>query len=63
MADKIFKVTYDDGGIETLTMTDLLAWPNLTLADFQRLQDVLGGKLRRLSTDRNGIPCDIELTN
>jgi hypothetical protein len=55
-----FKVTYDDGREETATVNELFAWGKWSWRECAQLDAVLNGDLRRLSTDRDGAPCDIE---
>ena len=56
-----FKVTYDTGFYETVTLDQILRWRKWSAYTLERLERLAAGQLRLLSTDRGGVPCDIEL--
>ena len=54
-------ITFDGGKIETADVTAVLGWRNWGRHDRDSIELVAAGLRRRFSTDRDGIPCDIEL--
>ena len=54
-------IFFDDGRIETTDVTAVLGWRNWGRHDRAAIELVANGDLRRFSTERDGVPCDIEL--
>lgn len=53
-------VSDDKGGVEPATIEEVLAWREWSEREAIKLAEVDAGKLRRFSTERDGVPCDIE---
>lgn len=54
------KITYDGGSSEATTLQAILALGCWSTREVGKIYAVANGTLRRLSTSRNGQPCDIE---
>lgn len=55
------EVTFDGRQPEYATIDEVLHWRDWSDREIDQIHRVYSGDLRRLSTDRNGVPCDIEL--
>ena len=54
-------ITFDGGKIETTNIDAVFGWREWSQFDDAAIKLVASGVLRRFSTDRDGVPCDIEL--
>lgn len=54
------RISYDDGAWEVLSVDAVLSWREWTQREADKIASVALGDLRRFSTDRDGLPCDIE---
>ena len=58
---KKLKVTYDYGKPpEELSIADVLTWREWSVHEVEAITKVSTGDLRRFSTSRDGVPCDLE---
>jgi hypothetical protein len=55
-----FIVTFDGGKTITQTLTDVYKWRDWSPRESQLIREVYDGKVRRFSTSKNGVYCDIE---
>jgi len=55
------KITFDDGDLRRMTLNELLSKREWSPRERDRLELVEIGMVRRMSTDLDGRPCDVEL--
>ncbi len=55
------RVTYDDTRLpEVTTMDSVLRWKDWSDREKEAIEFVAAGRLRRFSTSRDGVDCDLE---
>lgn len=56
----MLQVKDDNGAVTPATIDEVLAWGCWSTREVNKIYAVATGQLRRFSTSRNGVPCDIE---